>query len=333
MQKNTTGQKWVVFAFDSTTNAPKTGDAANITANLRIDGGAANPVDDTNPAELEGGYYIFDITQAESNGNLILIAPSSTTANIQVIGVPGAVYTTPASFNAGVIQSGDSYAIVNNGTYGNSAIETLVDGIEATLGAAGAGLTGVPWNAAWAAEVQSECADALTAYDPPTQAEMTSAFTEIKGATWATTDTLEAIRDRGDAAWVTATGFATSAALATAQADLDTITGSGGAVLAADQAVNATKIGGSSSAATQLALSAVTIVNGAAITGTLSTTQMTTNLTEVTDDHYNGRVIIWTSGVLINQATAITDYVGATKLFTYTATTEAPSNGDTFIIV
>jgi hypothetical protein len=162
---------------------------------------------------------------------------------------------------------------------------------------------------------------------------MTSAFTEIKGATWATTDTLEAIRDRGDAAWVTATGFATSAALATAQADLDTITGSGGAVLAADQAVNATKINGSASAATQLALSAVTIVNGAAITGTLSITQMTTNLTEVTDDHYNGRVIIWTSGVLINQATAITDYVGATKLFTYTATTEAPSNGDTFIIV
>jgi hypothetical protein len=30
----------------------------------------------------------------------------------------------------------------------------------------------MPWNAAWDAEVQSECADALTAYDPPTNAEL-----------------------------------------------------------------------------------------------------------------------------------------------------------------
>lgn len=44
----------------------------------------------------------------------------------------------------------------------------------AVIGALGAGLTGIPWNAAWDAEVQSECADALTAYDPPTRAELTS---------------------------------------------------------------------------------------------------------------------------------------------------------------
>lgn len=46
--------------------------------------------------------------------------------------------------------------------------------------------------------------------DIPTLTEMTSAFTEIKGATWATTDTLEAIRDRGDAAWTTATSVTVS---------------------------------------------------------------------------------------------------------------------------
>lgn len=38
-----------------------------------------------------------------------------------------------------------------------------------------------------------------------------------------TTDSLEAIRDRGDAAWITATGFSTAAALATVQADTDDI--------------------------------------------------------------------------------------------------------------
>lgn len=85
--------------------------------------------------------------------------------------------------------------------------------------------------------------------------------------------------------------------------------------------------------ATKLAASAGTIVSGAAAAGTLSTTQMTTNLTEETDDHYNGRIIIWTSGVLKDQATAITDYDGATKMLVYTAVTEAPTAADTFIIV
>ena len=94
-----------------------------------------------------------------------------------------------------------------------------------------------------------------------------------------------------------------------------------------------TAIAGVTAAATNLSKSAIGIEPGAAITGTLSTTQMTTDLTEVTDDHYNGRIIVWTSGVLKNQATDITDYTGATKLLTYTATTEAPANADTFVII
>ena len=49
-----------------------------------------------------------------------------------------------------------------------AAIEAQTDDI----GAAGVGLTAVPWNAAWDAEVQSEVADALAVYDPPTNAEM-----------------------------------------------------------------------------------------------------------------------------------------------------------------
>jgi len=57
------------------------------------------------------------------------------------------------------------------------------------------------------ATIQSEADAALAAYDPPTKAEQDAAFTEIKGATWASgTDTLEAIRDRGDAAWTTGGG-------------------------------------------------------------------------------------------------------------------------------
>jgi hypothetical protein len=51
-----------------------------------------------------------------------------------------------------------------------SVAAILVDTAE--IGTAGAGLTAVPWNAAWDAEVQSEATDALNAYDPPTNAEM-----------------------------------------------------------------------------------------------------------------------------------------------------------------
>ena len=94
-----------------------------------------------------------------------------------------------------------------------------------------------------------------------------------------------------------------------------------------------TKINGSATAAAQLALSADTIVSGIA-TGTPTTTTMAASaLTEATNDHYNGRVIIWTSGVLANQATDITAYTGSTKTFTFTAVTEAAAATDTFIIV
>lgn len=75
------------------------------------------------------------------------------------------------------------------------------------------------------------------------------------------------------------------------------------------------------------------IVSGAAVTGTLSTTQMTTDLTEATNDHYNSRIIVWITGDLAGQATDITDYDGGTKTLTFTAVTEAPADGDDFVIV
>lgn len=86
----------------------------------------------------------------------------------------------------------------------------------------------------------------------------------------------------------------------------------------------------------QLESSASTIVTGNPVAGTLSTTEMTTNLTETTDDHFNGRVLVFTSGTLSGQATNITDYDGASKKLTFTALTEAPQTGGqltSFVIV
>lgn len=94
MQKNTAGQKWEVFAFDKTNSDPVTGDAANITANLRKDHGSAAAIADTNPTELEDGRYVFDMAQAESNGDYLALYPESLTADVMVIAWPANLYTT-----------------------------------------------------------------------------------------------------------------------------------------------------------------------------------------------------------------------------------------------
>jgi len=65
----------------------------------------------------------------------------------------------------------------------------------AEIGTAGAGLTAIPWNSAWDAEVQSECADALNSYDPPTKAELDTAEANIRGAD---NDTLKTLSDQID---------------------------------------------------------------------------------------------------------------------------------------
>jgi hypothetical protein len=74
----------------------------------------------------------------------------------------------------------------------------------------GSGLSAIPWNAAWDAEVQSECADALVAYDPPTNTEM-------------------------EARTLVAADYATATALATVDGIVDSIlddTGTAGVVVA-----------------------------------------------------------------------------------------------------
>jgi hypothetical protein len=75
------------------------------------------------------------------------------------------------------------------------------------------------------------------------------------------------------------------------------------------------------------------IASGSAVAGILSTTQMETNLTEETNNHYNGRIIIWTTGELKEQASDVKAYDGIGKILTFTEITEAPQVGDSFIIV
>lgn len=514
MDKNTAG-KWVVFAFNRTTNAPLTGDAANITANIRIDGGAANAVDDTNPTELEDGFYIFDVTAAETNGTNLLMTPASTTSDIQVIGCPAAVNTldipTNAEFNARTQPTADYFdpaadtvanvtlvatTTTNTDMRGTDSASTLTAAqvnteVDTALsdihldhllavdydpaskpGAATALLNEMVENdagvsrytahslgqapsgtGASAVSIRQEMdnnSTRLAAIETDTGTDIPATLTNMSGSGFLTgTDSLEAIRDRGDSAWTTGaggsaptvgeirteletnggkldhvwetteddagvrrfstnaleqapsgtgmdaaetrtalgmasanmdtqlgdiptvsefnartlpvadyfdpaidtvanvtlvgttttntdmvSGFATSAALATVDGNVDDISTRIPAALSTGRMVcDAEAISSSTDAADRLEASAETIVPATVNDAAASTTSFITDLASGVDDFYNGRIVIFTSGALANQASDITDYTGSTKTVTVTALTTAPANSSTFVIV
>lgn len=109
-----------------------------------------------------------------------------------------------------------------------------------------------------------------------------------------------------------------------------------GVIVTGTPAVNVTQISGSIAAADRLETTALSIIAGAAVGGVggvLTTTAMTTNLTQSVNEFYNGRQIIWTTGDLTGQAATLVGYDGATKKLEFYAVTMAPAAGDNFIIV
>ena len=99
-------------------------------------------------------------------------------------------------------------------------------------------------------------------------------------------------------------------------------------------------IDGSVEALQDLKRAAITMVFGTVDTTTNGHTPTTTEFqsgefTEATADHYKGRSVVFKAGALKDQATAITAYsnVGGIGQFTVSQMTDAPTNGDTFILV
>lgn len=311
MLKNVAGQNITALLLDTDGVAVTTG-----TTTVYVTGDAGTQASMGTAIHEGNGCWSIDVTQAESNYDDI----GFTWVNTGAVTVHQHVFTDQ-SYNRLGAPAGASIA----------ADIAVVEGQTDDIGTAGAGLTGIPWNSAWDVEVQSECADAITAaslataaalatvdsnvdailldtnelqtddvpgliaalndlsaaevntevdtaladYDGPTKTEMDSAFTEIKGATWASgTDTLEAIRDRGDAAWTT---------------------GAGGTP---PQLLQSTTI------------------------ATLSTqTSFTLTAGSADDDAYNGAVIVITDSATSTQKAVgeVSDYTGSTKTITLSA--------------
>jgi hypothetical protein len=99
--------KIAVFAFDVTTGAAKTGDAANLTAYVSKDYGTVTVLADTSATEMDAtnakGWYLFDVAQAETNADALLFTGKSTTANVSVVGQY--VHTSPNRFSSLVIDA------------------------------------------------------------------------------------------------------------------------------------------------------------------------------------------------------------------------------------
>ena len=166
MFKNVASQKVAVFAWDNAAGAAKTGDAANISAQISKDGAATAATNDVAPTELDAtdapGIYIFDMTQAETNADLVVIAPVSSTSDIVLR--PVIIYTQT----------------VMRGT--DSANTTIPD-------------------VAGTAATPADVATALTNYAGPTKAEMDTAHGLL--ATETKQDIIDANVDQIEAAVIT----------------------------------------------------------------------------------------------------------------------------------
>lgn len=121
MFKNVASQKITVYAFDSSTGGPKTGDAANLTVYVSKDDGAATILGDTSATEVDAtkapGSYTFDLTQGETNADKLLFTGKSTTANVFIM--PQTIYSTPPKFSTLAI---DASGQVTVGAVANNAI-------------------------------------------------------------------------------------------------------------------------------------------------------------------------------------------------------------------
>lgn len=91
-------------------------------------------------------------------------------------------------------------------------------------------------------------------------------------------------------------------------------------------------VSGDTTAADRLEAALDGTVTGSVNDAAATTTSFVTDLSSAVNDYYNGRLLTFTSGALTGQQVEITDYVGATKVVTISATTSAAANGVTFVI-
>jgi hypothetical protein len=330
--KNTAG-KFVVFAFDATTNVPKTGDAANLTAYVSKDDGSVTVLADTSATEMDAtnaaGYYLFDAAQGETNADKLLITAKSTTANIKVIGAPAVIYTRPVAFGLVAGAAGGLFiAGTNAATTITTALTTTFTGsLTGSVASVTAGVT-------LAASAVQAIWDALT-----------SALTTVGSIGKLLVDNINAtissrLATAGYTAPLDAAGVRTAVGLVSA--NLDTQLGAIDDFLDTEVAaillyVDDLETRLSAALATvlqahSLAVGRVVLAAGSDATHLVFST-VNGGAPSAVDDFYNGAVFVFTSGALALQRVSINDYVGATATATISAATGSAAAAVTGVIV
>jgi len=145
MLKNVASQKVAIFAWDTNADSEKTGDAANITAQISKDGGACAASNDANPTELDAtdapGVYLFDTLQAETNANLFILFAKSSTGNIKI--EPVIIHTVRADLAVIATDAARLTAVraaVLTDLINDGRLDQLIDSIIATVDHADHGL-------------------------------------------------------------------------------------------------------------------------------------------------------------------------------------------------
>ena len=173
-------------------------------SHIRVSKNGGNFIDKaetSNSAHDEAGFYVVVLNATDTNtvGELQIACHMSGALPVfkTFYVLEEAIYDAMFAASADLITKVDAIdtvvdaILVDTGTTLDGKINTIdgiVDAIlvdTAEIGSAGAGLTAVPWNSSWDAEVQSECTDALNAYDPPTKTEMDAMWTTAQTESYA----------------------------------------------------------------------------------------------------------------------------------------------------
>ena len=239
-------QKIAVFAVDTATGVGKTGDVGNFTLKVSKDG-AANASASNTPTEIGYGLYSLELTASECSADLVCVSGVSSTSGVSISPIIATTeaqaipYAVAGAASGLALTSSVSAVSTKVDDVQGSGFDTATDSLEAVRNRGDAAwITATGFSTHSAADVWSvgtrtlsafgfsvdvgtiESGDATTAletastnslnsYDPPTKAEIDTAFDAVQGSGFDTaTDSLEALRNRGDAAWITATGFNTT---------------------------------------------------------------------------------------------------------------------------
>ena len=204
-------------------------------SHIRVSKDGANFIDKaetSNSAYDEFGFYVVVLNATDTNtvGELLIAChfsgalPVFKTFFVVEEAIYDAIYAPSATLAASVASILEDTATTIPATI--ATVDTVVDAVKVVTDAIstnGSGLSAVPWNASWDAEVQSEVADALVAIgldhlvsasvagsDVVDNSIVAKLVSKESTADWDdfvnTTDSLQALRDRGDASWVTGGG-------------------------------------------------------------------------------------------------------------------------------